>query len=40
MKEVQVTNGATNALYCIFRTLLDKDDEVIIFDPSYDCYSG
>jgi methionine transaminase len=36
--EITVTAGATEALYAILTALVSKDDEVIIFDPAYDCY--
>lgn len=33
--DVFVTNGAMHALYCVFQTLLDPRDEVIIPDPMW-----
>ncbi len=36
--EVTVTAGATEALYAILTALVYKGDEVILFDPAYDCY--
>jgi len=37
-KEVTVTNGATEGLFCSFLALLDPGDEVILFEPYYDSY--
>jgi methionine aminotransferase len=36
--EVTITAGATQAIYTIFSAMLNQGDEVILFDPSYDCY--
>lgn len=36
--EITITAGATQAIYTIFATLLRSQDEVILFDPAYDCY--
>ncbi len=36
--EITVTAGATQAIYTIITALVQKDDEVIIFAPAYDCY--
>ncbi len=36
--EITVTPGGTYALYTAFTTILQKGDEVIIFEPAYDCY--
>lgn len=36
--EVLVTSGATEALTDCFFGLLDAGDEVIVFQPAYDCY--
>ena len=36
--EVTVTAGATQAIFTIITALIQKDDEVIIFAPAYDCY--
>jgi aspartate aminotransferase len=33
--EVMLTDGATEAIYASFQSLLNKNDEVIITDPSY-----
>ena len=37
-REVTVTSGATEALFCAIAAVVDRDDEVIIFDPAYDSY--
>lgn len=37
-QEITVTAGATEALFCVFSALIQKGDEVIIFDPAYDAY--
>jgi methionine transaminase len=37
-KEVTVTCGATEACYAAITSLIQKDDEVIIFEPAFDCY--
>jgi methionine aminotransferase len=36
--EVCVTPGATEALYAAITAVVHPGDEVIIFDPAYDCY--
>lgn len=36
--EITVTAGATQAIFTIITALVQKDDEVIIFAPAYDCY--
>ncbi len=36
--EITVTPGATYALYTALTTILQKGDEVIVFEPAYDCY--
>ena len=36
--EVLVTAGATQAIFTTILALIEKGDEVIILDPSYDCY--
>ncbi|WP_281322599.1 methionine aminotransferase [Flavobacterium aestivum] len=38
--EILVTAGATQALFTTLLALLQPDDEVIILDPSYDCYEA
>ena len=37
-REITVTAGATEALYCAITSLVGRDDEVIMFDPCYDSY--
>ncbi|MCF6223548.1 MAG: methionine aminotransferase [Flavobacteriaceae bacterium] len=36
--EINITAGATQAIYTIISAFIQKDDEVIIFAPAYDCY--
>ena len=36
--EILVTAGATQAIFAAIQALVNKDEEVIILDPSYDCY--
>ena len=36
--EVTVTSGATDALFTAITTIVNSGDEVIVFDPAYDCY--
>jgi methionine aminotransferase len=36
--EVTITAGGTEALFSTIAALINKDDEVILFDPSYDSY--
>ncbi|XP_046695304.1 kynurenine--oxoglutarate transaminase 3-like [Silurus meridionalis] len=38
MKEILVTMGAYQAVFCAVQTLVYEGDEVIIMDPSYHCY--
>ncbi len=37
-KEITITNGATQAIFTTIATLIHPGDEVIIFEPAYDCY--
>lgn len=37
-REVTVTPGATEALYCAITACVRPGDEVIVFDPAYDSY--
>jgi methionine aminotransferase len=37
-KELLVTAGATQAIYATIQALVNAGEEVIILDPSYDCY--
>ncbi len=36
--EVTVVPGATEAIYCAITATIGPGDEVIVFDPAYDCY--
>jgi methionine aminotransferase len=36
--EITVTAGATQAIYTAISAIIREDDEVIIFEPAYDCY--
>lgn len=38
-QEVLITAGATQAIFTTIQALIHKEDEVIILDPSYDCYA-
>lgn len=40
MSEVVVGAGSTGCLFNCFQALLNPGDEVILLDPSYDCYRG
>ena len=37
--EITVTAGATQAIYTAIAATIREDDEVIIFEPAYDCYA-
>ena len=37
-KEILITAGATQAIYTAIQALVHPGDEVVILDPSYDCY--
>jgi len=37
--EITVTAGATQAIYTALTALVKQGDEVIIFEPAYDCYA-
>jgi methionine transaminase len=37
--EITITAGATQAIYCAIAAVISAGDEVILFDPSYDCYA-
>ena len=37
-KEITITAGATQALYAAFTTIVNSNDEIIIFEPAYDSY--
>ncbi len=36
--EITVTAGATQAIFTAIQALIGEDDEVLIFQPAYDCY--
>ncbi len=36
--EVTITPGATEAIFCAVTAVVRPGDEVIMFDPAYDCY--
>jgi len=38
ISQVTVTSGATEALFVAIQTLVQPDDEIIVFDPAYDSY--
>lgn len=37
--EITVTPGGTEAIYAAITAAVGEDDEVIIFEPAYDCYA-
>lgn len=37
--EITVSAGATEAIYAAITALISEGDEVILFDPAYDCYA-
>src|SRR5690242_16911672 len=36
--EITITAGGTQAIFTAIATFVKKDDEVVIFEPAYDCY--
>jgi methionine aminotransferase len=36
--EITITSGATQAIFTAITAIVKEDDEVIIFEPAYDCY--
>ncbi|MCO4291609.1 methionine aminotransferase [Solitalea sp. MAHUQ-68] len=38
-KEITITAGGTQAIYSVIEALVREGDEVIIFEPAYDCYA-
>lgn len=36
--EITITAGGTQAIYTAIASMIKEDDEVIIFEPAYDCY--
>lgn len=39
LTEITITSGATIAIFAAIQAFISTDDEVIIFDPSYDSYA-
>ncbi len=37
--EITITAGATQAIYTAISAFVKEDDEVIVFEPAYDCYT-
>jgi methionine transaminase len=37
-QEITITAGATQAIFTAIASLIEPGDEVILFDPAYDCY--
>jgi methionine aminotransferase len=37
--EINITAGATQAIFTAITALVHEDDEVVIFTPAYDCYA-
>ncbi len=37
--EITITSGATQAIYTIISAIIHPGDEVVLFDPAYDCYN-
>lgn len=38
-KEITITAGGTQAIYAAIAAVVHEGDEVIVFDPAYDCYA-
>ena len=38
LNDIVTTNGGSQALFCCFMSFVNPGDEVIFFDPAYDCY--
>lgn len=38
-KEITITAGGTQAIYTAITSLIKEGDEVILFNPAYDCYA-
>lgn len=36
--EITIVPGATEAIFCAIQACVNHGDEVIVFDPAYDCY--
>jgi len=37
-KEINITAGATQAIYTAITAMIKEGDEAIVFEPAYDCY--
>jgi methionine aminotransferase len=37
--EITITAGATQAIYTAISAIIREGDEVIVFEPAYDCYT-
>ena len=37
--EITITAGGTQAIYTAIATVINPNDEVIIFEPAFDCYA-
>jgi methionine transaminase len=37
-KEINITAGGTEAIYAAITAVINEGDEVIVFEPAYDCY--
>ena len=37
-KEINITAGGTQAIYAAITSVIKEGDEVIVFEPAYDCY--
>jgi methionine transaminase len=37
-REINITSGATQAIYAAITAVINENDEVIVFEPAYDCY--
>lgn len=37
-KEINITSGATEAIFSAITAIIQEGDEVIVFEPAYDCY--
>lgn len=39
ISEITITAGATQAIYTAISAVVNEGDEVVLFDPAYDCYA-
>src|SRR5258706_10643619 len=37
--EITITPGGTEAIYAAITSVINEGDEVIVFEPAYDCYA-